>query len=818
MECVLCEALFPSKVKLVQHFRETHSVAKHRPRRSKVVEGIRQITLKEFDESEGEDSEPNPANRCQSFTCSDCGDQFATQVSFEDHVCENHDSVQPVKFAVSCIYCGQKCKNSRGATIHQVFCEQRINGFGFKRIHHDCPADDCGAIFKNQHQLVKHIKNHHAGESVKVISSPMLSRTTHDVEDKVPAVQLVQQQMTDSPMVTVTMKPHIGKTDGLQDLSLLITPTKGMDESTANGTSENTSSQFMNKELQESASITVEECWTMEGELRGEGETVLCVAEDGSVSHNPESNINDIIDQEKTFLLITDSSILNDKCMRSYECRFCCELFLEKGSLNEHMDKKHRSIRSTTNTFIKEEPEDDFEQCAKRKDEDHEWEFVSFQKNKDDMDVSICKGKFEYVCKLCNRGFLSELSYQGHIKNEECRTKKFKLPRMFSCHFKRCDSSFFKLTELQKHWQIAHKFTMASENHEFEDEKAFFNWVSCEEAKHKVRFTCDVRRRKPHRSERLMVCHRFHSLRTAAARKAAKREYSDKHNWVHKIQPCLCYARMKVYQDFNKDTCDYTGKIRVVYYYEHSHPESSVTEEEENILEHILQRNKRNRNGSFQELKGSEKVQHRQKLEKFARIAGREYRASVRNSKASVVRRSRKGAVNGGILNTSSVSGVHVNGNLLESDEFFDSPVEMVLDGQFDMSHEVLAGPAATNLDTLAIFDGSKVKQDCDETNESDVAVSQEDSEDLESEDSTIVLPASADDWGKLFHFARSRVEKEDDSALKAEASLVLPYEKVIGLISPSEQIPIFQQLWELAYPALNSEEVIQVVKINVVR
>lgn len=481
------------------------------------------------------------------------------------------------------------------------------------------------------------------------------------------------------------------------------------------------------------------------------------------------------------------------------------------------MQKNHESQNHYSNTYIKDEPKDDCEPGKKRKDDsDEDWEFISFDNDRDDD--MIRKGKFEYVCKLCNRNFLSELSYQGHIRNEECRTRKFKLPRMFSCHFSRCDSSFFKLTELQKHWQIAHRFTMASETHDFEDENSFLLWVSGEEAKHKVRFTCDVRRRKPHRTERLMVCHRFHALRTAAARKAAKREYSDKHNWVHKIEPCLCYARMKVYQNFDKGTCDYTGKISVVYYYEHSHPE--VTKEKECILEHVLQRNKRNRDVSFQELKGNQKVQHRQKLEKFARLAGREYRTTIRNSGTSVTRNSQRESKDGSILsNLDQVSAVHVGNNLLESDEFFDSPVEMVLDGHFDMSHDVLTGPVVTHLDHLAIFDGSKLKQDTySEDHENDEEANQEDDGDLEAEDSTIVLPASAEDWGKLFQFARLRLENNDDNVLKAEASLVLPYEKVIGLISPSEQIPIFQQLWELAYPAINSEEVIQVVKLNVVR
>lgn len=347
MECVLCHEVFPSKVKLVQHFRETHSVAKQRPRRSRVAEGIRRIAKEGFDEEEEEDEEVSQVNTRQPFSCSDCRKQFATRASFENHTCSDYD-VQELKQSVSCVYCGQKCKNSRGATIHQVFCEQRMSGSGFKLIHYECPADDCGAIFKSQNQLIRHVKNHHAEDGITIIKSPAPTKTFNKFENpQGPLASSVPSQETKSPMVTVTMKPHVGKTDGLQDLSLLITPTKGMEDISEFPTSDNIDTIVLNKEFnQDSASITVEECWPLDGGFKGDGQAVLCVAEDGSVSQISENQINDILDNEKTFLLITDTNLLNNKCINSYEWKYCDELFLEKGTLSRHIAKKSRISES----------------------------------------------------------------------------------------------------------------------------------------------------------------------------------------------------------------------------------------------------------------------------------------------------------------------------------------------------------------------------------------------------------------------------------------------------------------------------------------
>ncbi|KAG7161837.1 uncharacterized protein LOC121874587 [Homarus americanus] len=851
-KCALCQETFPSKVKLVQHFGEAHSIARQRARRSKVAEAIRRITVEADNEEvivldEHEDAN-FITNTRQPLHCSECDDQFATHASFQSHQCNLGNDAKSKKQPVSCHFCGQKCKDRRGAAIHQAFCEKKIkessdlsqqevsnnnfasletNVIGLPTLY-ECPADDCGAIFKNEDQLVRHVERHHIGEGITIIRSNTPPRSPPYSPQPEPHVP-VPRQSTQPPLVTVTMKPHIGKTEGLQDLSLLITPTKTVDRAPEFLDCDTDDSSASKQDMEESStSITMEEYRALDGGVGGNGEAVLYVAEDGSVLQASQTScqldgngLNNIGREEETFLIITgdDHKIKPEK----FTCSTCELHFFDKNLLSEHILKHHNTSRDFSNIQIKSEPMDiEEEQLEDRNEDDEDWELYLYDRRKKySADVKVEKGKLEYKCSLCKRHFLSELSYQTHVRNKECKTKKFKLPRMFSCHFPQCDSSFFKLTELQRHWQIAHKFSMATKNVEFEDERTFTDWLAEEEEKHKVRFTCDVKRRKPHRTERLLVCHRFHHLRTAAARKSAKREYSDRHNWIHKIQACLCFARMKVYQDFNEETCDYTGKISVVYYFEHSHPDNESREGKEEILDHILQRNKRNRNTQFQDLKGNEKLLHRQKLEKFARIAGREYRSSIKSTKMSdSVRKFKKESEDHPVINEvdeDQIAAVQVANNLLGSDELFASQVEMVLDGQFDMGHEVLAGSVVTHLDNLPIFGGDRVEQSSYRDDEE--GQEKNDTKELEEEESTMqaVLPASTADWEKLFALVRSRVSSEDNNAIKAEAALVLPYEKVIELVSPSEQIPIFRQLWELAYPTSQSQDCVQ-LEIRMVR
>lgn len=838
LTCALCQQVFSSKLKLVQHFGDAHSIARQRARRSKVTEIIKCITA-EADEGEVTvvDEDLNFISSIkQPLHCSNCDSQFATQASLQGHQCTAGSDARLKKQPVTCQYCGQKCKDRRGAAIHQAFCGKRtkdksnLNGqeetnknfsglytnmIGLPMLY-ECPADDCGAIFKNEDQLVRHVERHHAEEGIRIVRSNTPPQSPLSSPEP-PRHMSPPQKSTQPPMVTVTMKPHIGKTEGLQDLSLLITPTKNVEEAQEFHECETNDSSVSTEKFEDaSTSITMEEYCALDAGLKLNGEAVLYVAEDGTVlqasqtnCHADDTGLHGIGSEEKAFLIITneDHTIKQDK---HFKCSICHEYFFKKDSLRAHITKQH-----DTGIKIKSEPvdSDEDETHIKVANDDEDWEVFPIRRTKCNLDIKDEKRKLEYKCSLCKRHFLSELSYQTHVRNKECKNKKFKLPRMFSCHFKQCDSSFFKLTELQRHWQIAHKFSMASKNLEFEDERSFTDWLTEEEEKHKVRFTCDVKRRKPHRTERLLVCHRFHHLRTAAARKSAKREYSDRHNWIHKIQPCLCYARMKVYQDFKEETCDYTGKISVVYYFEHAHPVDELHDGKEEILNHILQRNKRNRKTQFQDLKGNDKLLHRQKLEKFARIAGKEYRPGVTSTKTSdCVRRLKRESEDHPTINEDDdqIAAVHVANNLLRSDELFASQVEMVLDGQFDMGHEVLAGSVVTHLDNLPIFTGSRVDH-ANYRDDEEVEGNKSDNEE-EVEESTMqaVLPASAADWGKLFEMVRTRVASENCSATKAEAALVLPYEKVIELVSPSEQIPIFRQLWELAYPASQSQDCVQ--------
>lgn len=845
-KCALCQEVFTSKIKLVQHFGDAHSIARQRARRSKVTETIRRITAEaDYEEVVLHDKEETNfiASSRQPLLCLDCDCQFATQASLQSHQCNVESDAKFKKQPVTCQYCAQKCKDRRGVAIHQAFCEKRlkdnpdlrpqqvsgnnVNSLSTGMVSlptlYECPADDCGAIFKNQDQLVRHIERHHFGEGISVVRSNTPPRSPPII----PQTQLnlaTPKQSTQPPVVTVTMKPHIGKTEGLQDLSLLITPTKN-----AEGTPEFLSCEIddytaSKGELKkESTSITVEEYQALDGGLGGNGEAVLYVTEDGTVLQASQTNslsdngtFHNSGREEEAFLIIAGDDTDEMKPEKRFKCSNCQQCFSDKELLTAHIREQHKTKEEFSSIQIKSEPVDSEDDEMKSRNNDEEWELITIGRRKKlSLDFQFEKGKLEYKCSVCKRHFLSELGYQTHIRTKECVNKKFKLPRMFSCHFKQCDSSFFKLTELQRHWQIAHKFSMASKNIDFDDERTFTNWLAEEEEKHKVRFTCDVKRRKPHRTERLLVCHRFHHLRTAAARKTAKREYSDRHNWIHKIQPCLCFARMKVYQDFNKETCDYTGKISVVYYFEHSHPENDLPQGKEEILDHILQRNKRNRNSQFQDLKGNEKLLHRQKLEKFARLAGKEYRPSVKSVKTSDANQKLKRERDDHpVINEDDedqIAAVHVANNLLGGDELFASQVEMVFDGQFDMGHEVLAGPVVTHLDSIPIFSSGRVEQgNCRDSEES--YDNEKNDTDVVREGTTMeaVLPASTADWGKLFEMVRSRVSNDDSSAVKAEAALILPYEKVIELVSPSEQIPIFRQLWELAYPTSQSQDCIQ--------
>lgn len=840
-KCALCQEEFSSKIKLVQHFSDAHSIARQRSRRSKITETIRRITAEaDYEEVVLHEKEDTNfvTNSRQPLLCSDCDSQFATQASLHSHQCNAGIDAKSKKQPVICQYCAHKCKDRRGVAIHQAFCEKRlkenpdlnlqqvsgnnVNALGTSMLSlptlYDCPADDCGAIFKNQDQLVRHVERHHFREGISVIRSHTSQRSPPLITQTELNVPTSPKQSTQPPIVTVTMKPHIGKTEGLQDLSLLITPTKNV-EGTPEflGCEVDDYSASKGELKKDSASITVEEYQALDGGLGGNSEAVLYVTEDGTVLQASQRNcltdnsLHNNAREEEAFLIIAGDDTREMKPEKQFKCSNCQQYFLDKDLLTAHITERHKKDELSS-IQIKNEPMDSEDEEVKGRNNEEEWELITIGRRKKlSVDFPFEKGKLEYKCSFCKRHFLSELGYQTHIRTKECMNKKFKLPRMFSCHFKQCDSSFFKLTELQRHWQIAHKFSMASKNIDFEDERTFTDWLAKEEEKHKVRFTCDVKRCKPHRTERLLVCHRFHHLRTAAARKTAKREYSDRHNWIHKIQPCLCFARMKVYQDFNKETCDFTGKISVVYYFEHSHPETDIPQGKEEILDHILQRNKRNRSSQFQDLKGNEKLLHRQKLEKFARLAGKEYRPSVRSVKSSDTNQKLKRESDHSVINDDDedqIAAVHVANNLLGGDELFASQVEMVLDGQFDMGHEVLTGPVVTHLDSIPIFGGGRVEQsNCRDSEEG----YDNDKNDTE-EESTMeaVLPASTADWGKLFEMVRSRVSNDDNSAVKAEAALILPYEKVIELVSPSEQIPIFRQLWELAYPTSQSQDCIQ--------
>ncbi|XP_045589870.1 zinc finger protein Xfin isoform X2 [Procambarus clarkii] len=824
-KCALCQEVFTSKAKLVQHFGDAHSIARQRARRSKVTETIKHIA------SETEEKElvvlDEQEDICvitstkQPLNCSGCDKLFATHASLQGHQCiavGDKSKKQPV----TCQYCGQKCKDRRGAAIHQAFCEKRTldkmdvndheeanislssldsNSISLPMLY-ECPGDDCGAIFKNEDRLIKHIERHHTEEGISIIRGPVPS------SEPQPEHMAVPQQSTQPPLVTVTMKPHIGKTEGLQDLSLLITPTKNVEEPQEFLDCDSKDSSVSRGKFEDtSTSITMEECRVSEGGTGGSSEAVLYVIEDGTACKASQKMCDGGPQTMKK----------ETKTGKQLKCRICHEHLLNKDLLTAHMSKQHATSRELTDIKIKNEPLDFEEEIMEKmnvKNDDEDWEIIPHRRTKYSVGIKVEKGKLEYKCSLCKRHFLSELSFHTHVRNRECKNKKFKLPRMFSCHFKQCDSSFFKLTELQRHWQIAHKFSMASKNVEFDDERMFTDWLAEEEEKNKVRFTCDVKRRKPHRTERLLVCHRFHHLRTAAARKTAKREYSDRHNWIHKIQPCLCFARMKVYQDFNEETCDYTGKISVVYYFEHTHPINEMQNGKEEILDHILQRNKRNRSTQFQDLKGNDKMLHRQKLEKLARIAGKEYRPSAKSAKVkNAFQRLKRNSESHTATNEDEdpLASVNAANNLMATEDLFSSHVEMVLDGQFDMGHEVLAGSVVTHLDNLPIFAGGRVEHSSYRDDEEGEDNDKNDAVEVAVESSLqAVLPASSADWGKLFEMVRTRITTENSSVLKAEAALVLPYEKLIDLVSPSEQIPIFRQLWELAYPDSQSQDCVQ--------
>ena len=869
--CALCHLVFPSRLQLVEHFSEAHSIARQRSRRSRVAEAIKKVTLESYvpevvplNDLEEETSFTTTSR--QPFSCSNCETLFATTASLREHQCGTENEVMPKKQPVVCQYCGQKCKDRRGAAIHQAFCEKKLQSIPDLTITHiknrnaptaeecvsilpKCPAEDCGAIFKSEDQLTRHMQRHHGKECGSVaqtdsvpLQQPLATKTT----------TATTQQPAQPPLVTVTMKPHVGKTEGLQDLSLLITPAKVVEESPQclPYDKDGYSSPKQSNTKEGSVSITVEEYRSLDAGSGIKCESVLYVTEDGSVLEAAEvegSSSLDVAREEETYVIVTGGD--RKRTDKQWKCTTCRKCFMSQDSLNAHNCKEH-SLFDNECVQIKHEPmdteDDNFTQESMEElhnrgdyddddnddvdenddddddddDDDEDWELVTLgKKKKTGIGVNIKKGKLEYKCYLCKRHFLSELGYQTHVRNRECKNKKFKLPRMFSCHFKQCDSTFFKLTELQRHWQIAHKYSMASKNLQFEDEKSFTNWLITEEEKHKVRFTCDVKRRKAHRSERLLVCHRFHHLRTAAARKNANREYSDRHNWVHKIQPCLCFARLKVYQQFSEETCDYTGKISVVYYHEHMHPKNSQVKDQE-VLEHVLQRNKRNRNKQFQDLKGNEKLLHRQKLERFARLAGRECRLARTTRTATESSGKLEDVAAGGKTDDSVVQ---VDHNILESDELFSSQVEMVLDGQFDMGPEALSGPVVTPLDSLHIFpndQGGQVtfkEEDqgmdrCEDQIQEHQLHQEEEEEEAEREGETeatvqAVLPATSEDWSKVFEMVRVRVAKEEDATIKAAAALLLPYERVIELVTPAEQVPIFRQLWDLACPSRHAQE-----------
>ncbi|XP_050699359.1 uncharacterized protein LOC126986908 isoform X2 [Eriocheir sinensis] len=822
--CALCHQVFSSRLRLVEHFGEAHSIARQRSRRSKVSEAIRKVVLEAHDPEVVVLDEDGEVNSGQ-------------------HQCCGTDESQPKKQPVVCQYCGQRCKDRRGAAIHQAFCEKKLQNdsdpsptrlenpgtTGERVALPECPADDCGAIFKTEEQLARHMERHHGkgGDGAAPTDPPPVLKSP---PSRVP--KEASRRPAQLPLVTVTMKPHVGKTEGLQDLSLLITPTKAAEESPEYPSYDagGYSSPKKNKAKEAPASITVEECRGLDPTLGIKCESVLYVTEDGTVLEDEDaegSSPLDVAGEEETFIIEAGDGVKEDKW---WKCTLCQKKYVTEDALIAHESSEH-SLSVGDAIQVKQEPMDadddypthEYEEEG-QDDDDEDWELVTLgRKKKTGITVNI-KGKLEYQCNLCKRHFLSELGYQAHVRSRECKNKKFKLPRMFSCHFKQCDSTFFKLTELQRHWQIAHKYSMTSKNLEFEDERSFTDWLIEEEEKHKVRFTCDVRRRKPHRSERLLVCHRFHHLRTAAARKNANREYSDRHNWVHKIQPCLCFARLKVYQQFNEETCGYTGKISVVYYPEHSHPQNNPVEEQEEVLDHVLQRNKRNRNKQFQELKGSEKLLHRQKLVKFARLARKDC-PLARGSRAAEL--SKKPKTEPADTEKGDDPMVQVDHNLLGSDELFSSQVEMVLDGQFDMDPEELAEPVVTPMDTLQIFSNSRGGQGAFKVEEDLVLDSsdgqaleeqpgQQEEEEEEEEDegdeeggSTVqaVLPATTEDWGKVFEMVRARVAKEEDAAIKAAAALLLPYERVIELVTPAEQVPIFRQLWDLACSSQQAQE-----------
>ncbi|MPC50529.1 hypothetical protein E2C01_044358 [Portunus trituberculatus] len=268
------------------------------------------------------------------------------------------------------------------------------------------------------------------------------------------------------------------------------------------------------------------------------------------------------------------------------------------------------------------------------------------------------------------------------------------------------------LTELQRHWQIAHKYSMACKNLKFEDEKSFTDWLITEEEKHK--------------------------------------------------------------------------------------------------------RNKRNRDKQFQDLKGNEKLLHRQKLERLARLAGRESRIA-RNTRIVEF----AGKLENIIVNDRADDpSVQVDHNLMESDELFSSEVEMVLDGQFDMGPEELAGPVVTPLDSLHIFPNDRGSQVTFKEEEEGISTSddqmqeqqtcQKEEEEVVIEETggtvQVVLPATSEDWSKVFEMVRARVAKEEDATIKAAAALLLPYERVIELVTPAEQVPIFRQLMMIAIK-LNSHK-----------
>ncbi|KAG0720594.1 hypothetical protein GWK47_006678 [Chionoecetes opilio] len=816
--CALCHLVFPSRLQLVEHFSEAHSIARQRSRRSRVVEAIRKVTHESHVPevvivNDQEDETTFTRTSRQPLSCSSCDHFFATPASLREHQCYAGEEVMTKKQPVVCQYCGQKCKDRRGAAIHQAFCEKKLqslpelsltcmdnkNGGVAEEcvaLLPECPAEDCGAIFKTEDHLVRHMQRHHGKECRSIAQSDpgpfqespatkMLVETNH--------------RPAQPPLVTVTMKPHVGKTEGLQDLSLLITPTKVAEESPQyiSYNEDDNSSSKENSVREGSVSITVEECRCLDAAGSGiKCESVLYVTEDGTVleaAKVEESSPLNVTKEEETFVIVTSNE--RKKSNKQWKCYICQKCFRSQDSLSAHVSKEHSSLDGDS-VHIKPEPMDTENDLSTRDsidelhdrgdDDDEDWELVTLgKKKKTGIGVNIKKSKLEYKCYLCKRHFLSELGYQTHVRNRECKNKKFKLPRMFSCHFKQCDSTFFKLTELQRHWQIAHKYSMNSKNLEFDDEKSFTNWLIKEEERHKVRFTCDVKRRKPHRSERLLVCHRFHHLRTAAARKNANKEYSDRHNWVHKIQPCLCYARLKVYQQFSKETCDYTGKISVVYYHEHKHPKSNPMIDQEEVLEHVLQRNKRNRNKRFQELRGNEKLLHRQKLDRLARLAGRECRLA--RSMRTGVDSSKKPDITA----TGKVDDpvVQLDHNLLGPDELFSSQVEMVLDGQFDMGPEALAGPVVASLDSLQIFpndrgDQGTFKEENQGMSRSDDELQEHQEEEEAGATLQAVLPASSEDWSKVFEMVRARVAKEEDLAVKAAAALLLPYERVIELFA----------------------------------